>query len=557
MALSREIYAALEAVVGSRNISEDPGILETYRCAAAQSSAHYGPYDHRTPTPQAVLLPGSTKEVQGILRLCNQYKLKYKPSTTFWSAHGYIGDDYAIQIDMNRMGKLEIDPKNMIMTVEPWVNGATAQAEAMKYGLTCNIPGVGASSSLVANVSGWNGVGPSSIFTGSASDNLLCAEWVLPNGDILISGSAGSGAGWFSDEGPGPAQRALFRGTNGAKGEMGICTKVSIKLSPWPGPSYLPTEGPVPAYRSKLPDNFKAYALCFPDWDRWAQAMMMLCDSEIIYIGHRQFSMFGRDVKAAMIEILNDPDKELCDIQILNKEPEVQKTNRSLKIEMYVIIAGMTPEDMEWKEAAIDKILEIYGGWKDERCLQPHIEEWLKTYFIRMGHKNLNYTMCGAYEGLFGLKIPNLVYSASICEEAYALKKEGENKGTFMAAVGGDCSMGGLAAIGGGGGPMLWEFFGHFDAHEKSSISGLRDYITNVSQKFMTEKHLGPDFCRGNEVLRKSDGHSYSDEEQNEMFRNRPQPAPFIFQWKIREAFNPNHLGSSYYSTLNPKALNK
>ena len=68
---------------------------------------------------------------------------------------------------------------------------------------------------------------------------------------------------------------------------------------------------------------------------------------------------------------------------------------------MYVVIAGMTPEDMEWKEAALDKILEMYGGWKDERCLQPDMEEWLKTYFIRMGHKNLNYTMCGAYEGHF------------------------------------------------------------------------------------------------------------------------------------------------------------
>jgi hypothetical protein len=215
----------------------------------------------------------------------------------------------------------------------------------------------------------------------------------------------------------------------------------------------------------------------------------------------------------------------------------------------------MSQEDMEWKEAALDKILEIHGGWKDERCLQPDMEEWLKTYFIRMGHKNLNYTMCGAYEGIFGLKITNLVYSASICEEAFALKKEWEQKGTCMAAVGGDCSMGGLAAIGGGGGPMLWEFFGHFDAHDKSSISGLRDFVTNVSQKFMAEKKLGPDFCRANEALRKADGHSYTDEEQNAMFRKRPQPAPFIFQWKIREAFNPNHLGSSYYSTLNPEAL--
>jgi glycolate oxidase len=458
---------------------------------------------------------------------------------------------------MNRMGKFEIDPKNMIMTAEPWIIGATAQAEAMKYGLTCNIPGVGCSSSMLANVSGWGGPGPSTVFMGSASENLLCAEWVFPNGDIIISGSAGSGAGWFSDEGPGPGQRALFRGGHGAKGEMGVCTKISFKLSPWPGPFYLPTEGPIPAYRAKLPDNIKAYALCFPNWDKWAQAMMMLCDSEVVYIGHRQFSMFGRDLKAAMLEILNDPDKQLGDLMKLVKDPKVQKTNKSLKIEMYVIIAGMTPEDMEWKEAAIDKILEMYGGWKDERCLQPDIEEWLKTYFIRMGHKNLNYTMCGSYEGHFGLKGSNLIYSASICEEAFALKKEWEKKGTFMAAVGGDCSMGGLGIMGGGGGPMLWEYFLHFDAYDKDSISQSCNYINTVSQKFMSDKNLGPDFCKGNEILRKKDGYSYSQEEQNAMFRNLPQPAPFIFQWKIREAFNPNHLGGSYYSTLDPKALGK
>ena len=63
MALSREEYAAFEAVVGKRNISEDIAVLETYRCASAQSSCHYGPYDNRTPMPQAVILPGSTEEV--------------------------------------------------------------------------------------------------------------------------------------------------------------------------------------------------------------------------------------------------------------------------------------------------------------------------------------------------------------------------------------------------------------------------------------------------------------------------------------------------------------
>ncbi len=55
MALAKAIYQAFEDVVGKNNISDDPGILETYRCATAQSSAHYGPFDHRTPTPQAVI----------------------------------------------------------------------------------------------------------------------------------------------------------------------------------------------------------------------------------------------------------------------------------------------------------------------------------------------------------------------------------------------------------------------------------------------------------------------------------------------------------------------
>jgi glycolate oxidase len=551
MALKKEIYKAFESVVGANNISEDPGVLETYRCAAAQSSAHYGPFDHRTPTPQAVIMPGSVKEVQGVILLCNKYGIKYKASTTFWAAHGYIGSDNGIQIDMRRMKHFEIDAKNMIMTAEPYVIAATAHAEAMKAGLVCNIPGVGSSSSILANTAGWGGPGPSTVYAGSATENLLCAEWVLPNGEIVYSGSAGAGAGWFCGDGPGPSVRAMFRGGVGSMGEMGICTRISFKLSPWAGPAELVSEGSAPAYRAKLPDNFKAYVLCFPDWERWAQAMLLLGNSEAVFTGHRQFSMFGRDIKAAMIEILND-HKQLCDIPALMEDPKVKATNESLTRDMYVVIMGMTPADMAWKEAVIDKILEMYGGWKDRRCLDQEIMEWLLMYFVRMGHKNLNYALCGAYEGHFGLLGSNLIYSASITEEASMIKKEWEQKGDFMAAVGGDSTMGGLTSIGGGGGPMLWEYFAHFDAHDKNSISGTREYISNVSQAFQTEKGLGPDFCRMAANFRKGDGYSYTQEEHNEIFSKMPHSEPQLYQWKIREAFNPNHLGSSYYETLDP-----
>jgi glycolate oxidase len=98
MALSREIYQALEDIVGKRNISENIGVCETYRSIPAQSSAHYGPSDDWTPLPQAVVLPGSTEEVQNIVRICNKYGIEFKASTTFWSTMGYIGGDYAIQL---------------------------------------------------------------------------------------------------------------------------------------------------------------------------------------------------------------------------------------------------------------------------------------------------------------------------------------------------------------------------------------------------------------------------------------------------------------------------
>src|SRR5665647_127307 len=317
MALEREIYQAFEDVVGKRNISEDPGILESYRCIVAQSSAHYGPFNHVTPCPQAVILPGCTEEVQNIVRLCNKYKIEFKASTTFQAAMGYIGSDYAIQLDMRRMKGIEIDEKNMIAIIEPYAIGATVQAEAMKVGLNCNMAGVGCSSSTLAGTAGWVGFGPSSLIMGAVSENMLSTEWVLPDGDVIRTGSAGAGLGWFCGEGPGPSIRAIFRGKQGATGAMGVCTKVAIRLHPWPGPTYVPSEGTVPAYKAVLPDNFKTYTLCFPSWEAWADAITLFHENDVLYLGHRQFNMFGRDIKAAMIKILVDPDKQLCDLTTL------------------------------------------------------------------------------------------------------------------------------------------------------------------------------------------------------------------------------------------------
>lgn len=552
MALKKEIYAEFEAVVGARNISEEPAVLETYRCAAAQSSAHYGPFNHRTPTPQVVILPGSTAEVQGIILICNKYKIKYKASSSFWSAMGYIGDDNSVQLDMRRMRNITVDPVNMIMTVESYVNAAMAQAEAMHYGLTCCVPGVGSSSCVIPNTVAWVGGGPNTIFTGHPSENLLCAEWVLPNGEVIVTGSAGAGGGWFCGDGPGFSQRALFRGAIGTTGDMGVCTKISIKLSPYPGPKYIPSEGLPPAYKAKMPENFKVYDLCFPSWEKWAEAFLMLGDSETVFAGHRQFSMFGEKIKASMLEILIDPDKQLCDLPELMERPDVKATNESMRIDVIVIIAGMTPEDLEWKEDAIDRILEKVGGWKDPRALKPDLNEWLMMYFLRMGHKNLNFVLCGGYEGHFGLAASDITYSASICEDAFALREKTLREGgTFMADVGGDSAMNVISKTGGGCGYSGWEFFAHFDPHDKSSISGCRKFF-DITNKWMLDHGCGPDFCRKNSDLRHEDGYCFTQDEHNAMYLKKDFNILDLYQWAVREAFDPNHLGSTYYRVLDP-----
>ncbi|MGE5423570.1 MAG: FAD-binding oxidoreductase [Ignavibacteriales bacterium] len=550
MALSKEIYQAFEDVVGKNNISGDAAVLESYRVVPSQSSDHRGPFFQKTPLPQAVILPETTEEVQLIIKLCNKYGIQFKASSTFWSVMGYIGSDCAVQIDTRRMRKFEIDSKNMLAIIEPYVIGATLQAEAMKVGLTLNIPGVGCSSSVLASTSGWVGFGPTSISMGAATENLLAAEWVLPDGEILRTGSLGAGSGWFCGEGPGISTRGILRGKLGTAGSFGICTKMAVRLHPWPGPTYIPTRGTIPAYKACLPDNFKAYTLCFPTWDAYAEAVNLFHQNDLLFLGHRQFTMFGRDIKTAMITILNDPDKQLADIPVLCEDPYLKEQNEKMKIDIQIIIAGMTKRDTEYKDKALDKILEMTGGWKSELMLDKDLTDYVLLYLIRMGHKNLNFVMCGGYEGNFGLS-GNVFVSASVMEEASALKKKWEDDTNYIAKVGGDSDMGSICTMGGGG-TTGWEFFTHFDSYDKESVKGTGDFF-NATQDWMAMKGLGLDMGKWNQDCRRPDGYSYSQEEHDELFCKLPQPLVVLYQYKVREEFNPGNLCGSYYRTLSTK----
>lgn len=554
LTLSKDIYQAFEDIVGPSNISEDPLILDTYRQVMAQTASHLGPhYRVMTPRGLAVILPGSTEEVQSIVRLCNKYRIKFKASTTFWSAMGNISDDYAIQLDMRRMDRiLKIDEKNLYAVIEPYVIGATLQAEAMKVGLYPMLIGAGASTSPLAGAVGWLALGPSAPYIGNNGEAMLGMEYVLPDGELIRTGSAGAGLDWFCGEGPGPSVRSILRGGYGEAGSIGVCTKIALKLGPWPGPAQLPTEGTIPAYRAVLPNNIRGHTICFPTWEAWANAVYMCWNGGLGYIFHRQYNKFGRDLKGAMIRILSDPTKTLSDLEELLKDPKVKEQTEEMKIDTQIVLAGMTKRDIEYQEQLLDKILAETGGWKASMMEEADVANWSLLYLIRMGHKNLNYAFAGGYEGCGGIiGVPDA--EAPRIEEFAEVKRRWEVEHDHIANVGGDSWMATIGTLGGGA-TMKMEYFTHFDCYDQKSTEGTKAFFDTTSA-FMTKKGWGSDMARINDDVRGADGYGIPSEKNADMYRMTPQPLNYEYQWKVKHAIDPNNLGDYYYRTLKPQDL--
>ncbi|MBP1706328.1 MAG: GlcD [Chloroflexi bacterium] len=552
MALAREVYQQFEDIVGPDNISDDPAVLDSYATSMAQSQHHMGPvYNVFTPRGLAAVLPGSTEEVQSVVKLCNKYQIKFHAASTFWTSRANICDDKAITLDMKRMDRiLEINEKNQYAVIEPYVIGATLQAEAMKLGLNTTIIGAGSSCSPLASACCNGGPSPFAMFGGLTRENLLAFEWVMPDGEILRSGSLGSGLGWFCDDGPGPGLRGLIMGGSGAMGAMGVFTKCAIKLFPWPGPPDFPSEGIIPAYKSVLPPNIVGHTVAWPSWEAYANGLYRIWDSGISgYYSHRQYTMFGRDLKAAMIKILADPNKTLNDLEWLLKDPETLRQNEEMKRDFQLILAGMTPRDIDWQEKVLDKILAETGGWKASLMEDPDIKDWSLLFLLRLGHKNLNFVFAGGYEGAFGIGgCPD--YSCPRVELAAEFKRKWEKEHDSFVAAGGDTMMGGMAGIGGGG-VTAWENFTHFDSHDRRSVTETHEYF-ELSSKFGREHGLGA-MERMYAISRRDDGYGLTKEEHEKKAAAFPQPLVFEYQWKIREFLNPNHTGDTYYVTLEPK----
>jgi glycolate oxidase len=365
MALSKEVYQALESVVGTDYISEDPGVINSYEPLRQLVEDPVG-YIY-----EAVVLPGNTQEVQAIVRLCNRYKIQYKASSTGW----LYSDPFqpgVIKLDLRRMDRIiEINEKNMYAVVEPHVIYAQLQAELMKRGLNCNITGAGSNCSALPMAAHVN-LGHLSESGSYGERNLLAVEWVTPEGEIVRLGSLGSNAEWFCGDGPGPSLRGIIRGGTVPLGGLGVFTKAAQKVYHWPGPPAARITGSSPDYTPEPKLKwFRGRYIYFPDLGKMIDAVLKIGEAEIGFI------VMGFNI--AMLSANLTPSNE--EDAVLYKKLVTETAGGP---GFMIVLAGNSERDFEYKKRVLDKISAEYSGKSLKMIEDPEIEAALLWRLIRI-----------------------------------------------------------------------------------------------------------------------------------------------------------------------------
>jgi glycolate oxidase len=367
MALAKDVYRAFEDILGVENISEDLAILEGYGCFGFGARGPE-PEDRYYPLPEAVVLPATTQEVQAIVKVCSRTGLKFKATSTAYGAHNAVGQEKTIMIDLRRMDRiLEIDEKNMYAVFEPYVIFSQLQAEVMKRGLNVHVIGAGSNCSVLASSTSMHGTNTQAISHGWGGRNLLGVEWVLPTGEIIKLGAPGSGAGWFTGDGPGPSLRGIMRGHAGAQSGLGVFTKCAVHLHPWYGPPKMVLSGISPYFETEVPENFEYHLIGWESWQQAADAQYKIGQEGIAFAMHKS----------------GGPGT--CGPVVTGNNNEYFDKWEELKglpwVSFGIVTAAASPEQHAYQVKTLNKIMEETQGFLVEVGEKPI---WKKRDYINM-----------------------------------------------------------------------------------------------------------------------------------------------------------------------------
>ena len=176
--------------------------------------------------PDLIVWPRSAAEVAGVLRVADAESI---PVTPFGEGSGALGGAIPLQggiaLDLKQMDRvLKLDGDNLMVTVEPGLNGSRYEEYLNRRGFT---GGHFPQSLRCSTVGGWAACRAAGTFStryGKIEDMVVSLEAVLPDGTVLSGRN-------LPRTSTGPRVDHLFLGSEGT---LGVITAVTLRIWPYP-----------------------------------------------------------------------------------------------------------------------------------------------------------------------------------------------------------------------------------------------------------------------------------------------------------------------------------
>jgi glycolate oxidase len=202
---------------------------EPYLMTDAESIDKYGrdETENLFYSPEVIVKPRTPQEIAALLKICNQHLIPVTPRGAGTGLTGGALPHFGgLVISMERFNSIiEIDERNLQVTTEPGVITEVLQNEVKEKGLFYPPDPASKGSCFIGGNIAENSGGPKAVKYGVVKDYVLNLEVVLPNGEIIWTGS-----------------NVLKNATGynitqlivGSEGTLGIVTKIVLRLIPHP-----------------------------------------------------------------------------------------------------------------------------------------------------------------------------------------------------------------------------------------------------------------------------------------------------------------------------------
>ena len=217
-AITTQILEQFKLIVGAAYVFTDADSIEKYGKDETEQ-LHYA--------PQVIVKPRQASEIAQLLKICNEHLIPVTPRGAGTGLTGgalpHLG---GLVISMERFNTiLEIDERNLQVTTEPGVITEMLQDAVKEKGLFYPPDPASKGSCFIGGNISENSGGPKAVKYGVVKDYVLNLEVVLPNGEIIWTGS-----------------NVLKNATGynitqlivGSEGTLGIVTKIVLRLIPHP-----------------------------------------------------------------------------------------------------------------------------------------------------------------------------------------------------------------------------------------------------------------------------------------------------------------------------------